>query len=1125
MWNIGALFSQLGTSQSLWTADGLKNAAVYFQKASGALLYARDSLAPRFRAKVESNCDLSDDTLSAASELMLAQAAECFYQKAEVDNTSSSITSQIAAQTADYYDNFCKGSRLNLPFGKLRFPKAWSSAMKTKGMLYTALGHLHCQNFMSPESVVGERFSRLSLAKEICAQALERCDDRDNLVPTQLKNRAFTVYDQVTRALEEIEKANYDSFHQTAIARGQLKPLRRPPHSLVRSINVVDGEGCNSIHDLVQEKAFEDIFDGVLGVMSMQSGRRSSLMPSEHRLRSQPISPRRSLVEVQPGTEDRTGLSEREAKFSPKLLKEVKKFRWSLRNIETKIALDVEKACTQIVELLSQKSQTIHSVADMDPELTISQCDEMMNTYRQNDEQEHLDGVRYLESSLKNTEAIVSQKLSDLHRVMWDNPNFVHDNSKNQATDQILEQRNTIHWAYRAWFNGSSGSHSLPFDINGTRDMCLQLLIQSETESFPELFTDSENPSDSCWSVNKIMTVIPCLSNEWKEKYNSQKHTVINAWQTLSGKAAPNNASSSDLLRAVCMMSHDAQNEMKPIHNEMSSFAKELKHVITMWSQQSEVQKRSSMDPIVNQLIEFGEHNSNERGSQADCLRAGIEQAQSQLHDISNKHSELMPVAKSILRKASVASPSILNGLNDTLAQIAQECTQSSEIVAVFEEQLSKMASWKSVAFRNLNVMKQFDMWLDGFASVGHPPSQQHEHEAPVLCRQSVPASDNWAEFEQIIALRSDSKEAQQKANNHRHQSNSRRPSSQPAGFRQQMLRKLSISAAAVEKHSAEAHVHFQGSKRGDLEEKHSALYQQLKELQEQQRSFAAMHNEQIQQVKTEIASSRQESMVNTSKVQGVKLGFMRLIVKPKSIENSAVSAPKPILKRMDSEIKTSAQDLFMNETLPYPSAPPAIEKVTHMYDSHRDDDMMRRFSQLKTSVPKEVPQSRRASASKMKLPPSYRKPVEKFEQPFVESFFRSLPKETYHVNDQRQTSDSSNQTLGHPQASRRSSVSPVRRHTDTFEEPAQINFLHRPVAVKGTHPHSFRRYSSGSDFNDRSFKVESRDPESLREKMDMVSRFIAYNREADVPLNQFVEDDVVSYSKRGSLGGEPYFP
>ena len=112
--------------------------------------------------KVDASSDLCDFSVAAAGELMLAQAAECFYQKAEYgmirtlisyhyyhllfqlycydcenimlinnelrvcvlkDNTSSPVTSQIATQAADFYDIAYKAAKHANSFGKYRFPK------------------------------------------------------------------------------------------------------------------------------------------------------------------------------------------------------------------------------------------------------------------------------------------------------------------------------------------------------------------------------------------------------------------------------------------------------------------------------------------------------------------------------------------------------------------------------------------------------------------------------------------------------------------------------------------------------------------------------------------------------------------------------------------------------------------------------------------------------------------------------------------------------------------------------------------------------------------------------------------------------------------------------------------
>lgn len=83
IFNIAAIYSQLAANQPFKTSAGKKKAATYFQKASSMFLFCRDSIITRFRVKMDkANTDMSEDVLSSLSEVMLGQAVECFYEKA-----------------------------------------------------------------------------------------------------------------------------------------------------------------------------------------------------------------------------------------------------------------------------------------------------------------------------------------------------------------------------------------------------------------------------------------------------------------------------------------------------------------------------------------------------------------------------------------------------------------------------------------------------------------------------------------------------------------------------------------------------------------------------------------------------------------------------------------------------------------------------------------------------------------------------------------------------------------------------------------------------------------------------------------------------------------------------------
>lgn len=80
LFNIGSLVSQIACSQNSGTDDGLKTAAKYFQQSSGIYSHLKEIAYPQINTLPTP--DLSVDCLSALSAIMLAQAQDCFYQKA-----------------------------------------------------------------------------------------------------------------------------------------------------------------------------------------------------------------------------------------------------------------------------------------------------------------------------------------------------------------------------------------------------------------------------------------------------------------------------------------------------------------------------------------------------------------------------------------------------------------------------------------------------------------------------------------------------------------------------------------------------------------------------------------------------------------------------------------------------------------------------------------------------------------------------------------------------------------------------------------------------------------------------------------------------------------------------------
>jgi programmed cell death 6-interacting protein len=82
LYDIAALYSQLATAQSRTTADSLKRACQYFQNAAGTfehLSHQTNDLRLPPGVVID---DFSESTINSLKFLMLAQAQECFWQKA-----------------------------------------------------------------------------------------------------------------------------------------------------------------------------------------------------------------------------------------------------------------------------------------------------------------------------------------------------------------------------------------------------------------------------------------------------------------------------------------------------------------------------------------------------------------------------------------------------------------------------------------------------------------------------------------------------------------------------------------------------------------------------------------------------------------------------------------------------------------------------------------------------------------------------------------------------------------------------------------------------------------------------------------------------------------------------------
>lgn len=171
LFNLAAIFSHLGASQRLWAPKGKQNAADYFKRAAGVLLHVRDTLSNQVPSGFNPTNDLHEQSLTAFSSLMLAQAMECYYEKSIEDQASSDLISKIAVQCADFYAVSTRNLKSHLSVIESRCQKQWLYQSKAKWRLYSAIAHFHARTTLPAEKAVAERVCRLTLAKDLVIKA------------------------------------------------------------------------------------------------------------------------------------------------------------------------------------------------------------------------------------------------------------------------------------------------------------------------------------------------------------------------------------------------------------------------------------------------------------------------------------------------------------------------------------------------------------------------------------------------------------------------------------------------------------------------------------------------------------------------------------------------------------------------------------------------------------------------------------------------------------------------------------------------------------------------------------------------------------------------------------------
>lgn len=214
--NIAALYSQLAFSLNRTTSDGLKQACNYFCQAAGTLAHLRTEIMSDLRASPPE--DMDDMTLQSLEQLLLAQAQECFWQKAIKDGLKDASIARLAAKVSDFY-----GDASEFAVKSNAISVDWIHHMTAKHHHFAAAAQYRQSLDCLEKRKYGEEVSRLRDSLSCVNEALKESRWINRVVLGDLNGLKARVSEDLKRA----DKDNDVIYLQAVPPKSELKSIDR----------------------------------------------------------------------------------------------------------------------------------------------------------------------------------------------------------------------------------------------------------------------------------------------------------------------------------------------------------------------------------------------------------------------------------------------------------------------------------------------------------------------------------------------------------------------------------------------------------------------------------------------------------------------------------------------------------------------------------------------------------------------------------------------------------------------------------------------------------------------------------------------------------------------------------
>lgn len=278
LFNLAAVYSQIGLTFDRNTVDGRRQASHAFMAAAGSFGFLRENASMKISVGNSTTLDLSVECAGMLEKLMLAQAQECVFENTIAKGSTPGVCAKISRQVGLYYEEAL--AALNVAPLSQHFDKSWIVHVQLKTAIFYAEACYRYGLELHEKEEIAEEIARLKGAISVLTEAKKNSRG----AAAQLVDAINKLEANINRNLERAVKENDRVYLMRVPPASSLSPL--PAFAMVKPMvmsEVLDASKEKMFASLVPDNSakalsrYTEMVDGIIRTQAEKLQQASEL--------------------------------------------------------------------------------------------------------------------------------------------------------------------------------------------------------------------------------------------------------------------------------------------------------------------------------------------------------------------------------------------------------------------------------------------------------------------------------------------------------------------------------------------------------------------------------------------------------------------------------------------------------------------------------------------------------------------------------------------------------------------------------------------------------------------------------------------------------------------------------